>query len=200
MNNPEVLLIPCMMFADYYLTVFAAVQREKKYSEHFKTEHYELNPLWQKVIAEKKWFNLRHTLLAILFSSALLYLTEFSIQTPYMVQGLIGCLFVVYGMIIGRHVSNIMIFRYMAKHRGDISGQISMSHAMVLSISVYQYLVVVIPFALVALFAPTPHVVGGLLGAVMVLVIHVLWIIKHKGQIKASENSESGSNGDSQES
>ncbi len=76
MRHPEALLLPIMMLADYFLTVAGAILREKGYSLHFRDPHYELNPVWQKHIAEKKWLNPRHALLTIALSAMLILLTE----------------------------------------------------------------------------------------------------------------------------
>ena len=48
MHHPELLLLPILMFADYFLTVLGAIHAEKKHSQHIRSEHYELNPAWQK--------------------------------------------------------------------------------------------------------------------------------------------------------
>ncbi len=77
MKHPELILIPILMFSDYFLTVAGAVLKEKKYADHFKFEHYELNPIWQKEIAQKKWLNPKHIVLTIVFSSVLIFLMEF---------------------------------------------------------------------------------------------------------------------------
>lgn len=76
MKHPGILLLPLLMFADYFLTVLGAIAREKIYARHFRMEHYELNPVWQKSIARKQWFNLRHTLAVIALSSLLAWLLE----------------------------------------------------------------------------------------------------------------------------
>jgi hypothetical protein len=89
-------------------------------------------------------------------------------------------------MIIGRHVSNILIFRSVVKKPNDISGQITMAHSLVLAISTFQYFVAVMPIALIAVFAPTPFGLGGLAGAILILAVHARWIQRYKKQIKAS--------------
>ncbi|HCE45746.1 MAG TPA: hypothetical protein DET40_19560 [Lentisphaeria bacterium] len=55
MKHQEVLLLPMPMFSDYFLTLLGAVMKDKKYCEHLKTQHYELNPVWQVNIAQKKY-------------------------------------------------------------------------------------------------------------------------------------------------
>lgn len=71
MAYPQVLLVPLMLLADYYLTVLGAAQRQKVYAQHFRTQHYELNPLWQRSNARLQRFNPRHILLVLLVSAAL---------------------------------------------------------------------------------------------------------------------------------
>ncbi len=69
------------MLSDYVLTVFGAIQRDKKYSDHFQTQHYGLNSVWQKAIGQKRWFNPRHIVLTVLFTAVLAYLLELG-NTP----------------------------------------------------------------------------------------------------------------------
>ena len=45
MRHPEVLFVPVLMVLDYYLTLYGAHLAEQSYRRHFKTEHYELNPI-----------------------------------------------------------------------------------------------------------------------------------------------------------
>ena len=186
MKHPEILLLPILMFSDYFLTVLGAIQKVKKYGDHFKTLHYELNPTWQKQISKKQWFNLHHILLTIIFTSILTLLIEFFNMPNFLVQEILGFLFVLFGMIIGRHLSNILAFQYLVMKPNEISGQITMAHTFQLYISTFQYLVCVVPMLIIAFFVPTPFIIGGLFGALSVIVIHVSWIYKHKRQEKTS--------------
>ena len=36
MKHPEIALLPILMFSDYFLTVLGTIQKDKKYSNHFK--------------------------------------------------------------------------------------------------------------------------------------------------------------------
>ena len=197
MNFPEILLLPILMFSDYILTVTGAIQKEKKYDDHFKTPHYELNPVWQKSISEKRWFNPRHLLLTLIVSIGLTFLVEFGGLPTFLIQGMIGCLFVVYGMIIGRHLSNILVFWLFDKKPDEISGQVVMTHSLLLSISAFQYLIGLIPIFFIVAFVPTPYTIGGLAGACLIFIVHAIWIKKHGRQMNASDQNESRSNGKS---
>lgn len=190
MNYPEILLLPVLMFSDYVLTVAGAIQKEKNYDNHFKTQHYELNPAWQNSISQKKWFNPKHIFFTLIVSVGLTFLAEFGGLPAFLIQGMIGCLFVVYGMIIGRHLSNILVFWLLDKKPNEISGQVAMSHSLLLSISAFQYLIGLIPIFFIAVFAPTPYTIGGLVGACLIFVVHTLWIRKHGRQMKASDQDE----------
>src|SRR6266478_5578659 len=133
MKNPHLLLLPILMFADYFLTVFGAIQKERKYSLHFNSQHYELNPLWQKPISQKKWFNPRHILITVSLSALLAGALEFCNLPGPFVQGIFGFFFVFFGMAIGRHLSNILTFRRMAQKPEQISGEVAMDHSLLLS-------------------------------------------------------------------
>src|SRR5690242_2440703 len=93
MKHPQILLLPLLMFADYFLTVLGAVLRDKGYSNHFKLEHYELNPVWQKSIRQKRWVNPRHILLTLFVSFGFSALLEFGDVPKPMAECLFGCLF-----------------------------------------------------------------------------------------------------------
>lgn len=189
MRYPEVLLLPIMMFADYFLTVLGAIQWEKKYSLHFKTEHYELNPIWQKQITKKKWFNPRHVALTIILSGILICLVEFGGMPHGFVQVVLGCVLVLYGMILGRHFCNLLIFSHLIRKPDQIFGEVTMSHQFVLSLSLYQTLMVMIPIVLVAVFSQSNFARGGAAGIVLFLIINLGWIRKAKKQRKPSNKS-----------
>ena len=180
MKHPEIILLPVLMFTDYFLTVLGAIWREGKHSQHFKTGHYELNPVWQKQIGEKKWFAPRHIALTVLVSAVLAGLIEYGDIPESLTQAVLGCAFVVFATVIGRHLSNLLTFRRLTRGAGEITGEVTMSHSLTLSISMYQYLVVVLPLGIVAIFSPTPFVVGGLAGAVAVILVHAVWLRRHR--------------------
>ncbi len=186
MKHPELILVPVFMFSDYFLTLAGAVLKDQKYGDHFKTEHYELNPVWQKQIAQKKWLNPRHIVLTIAISSILILLAEFEEMPEPFIQGFFGCFLALYGMIIGRHLSNLLVFRYMSRKPDEISGQVTMTHALLLSLSLYQYLVGFVPLVLIAIFSPSPFVYGAFLGAALLMAVHLKWIRKHRKQTEAS--------------
>lgn len=165
-----------LLCADYFLTVLGAKVRERVYALHFKTEHYELNPTWQKTIARKQWFNPRHILVTLLSTGLLAGLLEWGACPPAFAEGVPGCVFIMFGTIIGRHVNNLLLFRRVARQPPELAGQITLTYALTLSMSLYQTIGIAIPLLLLALFSPTPFVLGGLCGVLALIVTHLRWL------------------------
>ena len=180
MKYPEILLLPVFMFLDYFLTLASVVQCEKGHARHFKIIHLELNPSWQKSVASKKWFNLKHILLTMIFSSAMILLVEYAVAPPPFLEAAVGFVLVYFATLVGRHVSNLLIFGYMIRNPDQISGEVAMSHGMMLWLSLYQYFVALIPLALIAVVTKSPFAVGGCAGGLMVLAAHLRWIEQYK--------------------
>ena len=178
MKHPEILLLPLLMFADYFLTVLGSIEREKRHALHFKIEDYELNPLWQKAIRERKWFNLRHTLIVIAATSVLMWAPESGNMPEEFAQVMLGALLVLLSMIVGKHISNILTFRYLVKRPDRASGQVTMSHQLVLRISMYQTLIVLLPILLIAILSRSDYAVGGVFGVTLFICVHLGWIRK----------------------
>ena len=180
MKHPEIFLFPVFSLADYFLTLAGTVLEDKKFGNHFKTEHYELNPVWQSVVAEKKWFNPKHLLLTIIEIIAIVFIIEFSDMPETLVDVVLGFFLVGYGILIGRHLNNILTFLHVLRKPGDISGQVSITHVLSLSMSMYKQVVVLLPLVLILLFAPSPFMVGATLACVAQMLIHVLWIFIYR--------------------
>ena len=190
MNHPEALLVPLMMLADYFLTVLSAVWLEKGYANHFRAEHFELNPVWQKDIAAKRWFNPRHLALVVFASALLIGLGEWLPEDDIVMEATLGAVIVCFGFIIARHVTNLLTFRYVSHHPNEISGQVTMSHRIVLGMSLRHIGAALIPIALIAVFSPTPFAVGGCLGVLLVAVVHLFWIRKSRKAKTAAAKTE----------
>jgi hypothetical protein len=166
--------------------VVAASIKKKKYADHFKIQHYELNPIWQKDISHKKWFNPRHIVLVIIATVLLICIIEFLGLSPFYANLIFGCLFVLFGLIIGRHISNILIFFHIATAHDEISGEVKMAHSLILYLSIYQYIGFAIPLILILTFAPTPFVLGGIISIGILIIVHLNWIRKFK-KVSASK-------------
>ena len=186
MKHPEVILIPLMMFADYMLTVLGARQREKGYGQHFKLPSYELNPVWQKAIAQQRWFNPRHIVLTLFFSAVLIYLAEFGGMPELYQQILLGAILTLYGYILARHLSNLLIFRRVRRLPHELSGKITMTQSFATALSFHQCLHLTIPLVILAYFSRQGYVIGGAVGAVVLMLISLVWLQRAEAKEKST--------------
>jgi hypothetical protein len=182
MKSIEVVLVPILMLADYYLTVLGNFYRRKKYSEYYVIETYELNPLWKKDIDSLKIFNYKHILIVILFTAYFLSLSE----NANLYQFMIGNIFALYGFINGRHLNNIFLFRFIYSHSDEVAGKVQMSHFLGLKMAQYQLAIVVLPFLLLTILQPNNYLYGGLFGFLVIFIGIQYWIRKHKKEILKS--------------
>jgi hypothetical protein len=185
MRHPESLLVPAMMLADYYLTVYAAVLRDRGHGLHFRLEHFELNPRWQKAVAQKRWFNPRHLALATGASLLLIGLLEFVPELGRLAGFLLGTLLGAYGLIIARHISNILVFRRLIRHPGEVTGEVAMAPAFAIASSCYQIAGLALPLGMIAVFARSSFALGSLLGAVVLVHVHWRWLRRAERQAGA---------------
>jgi hypothetical protein len=184
MNHPEALLVPASMLIDYGLTV-AGLRLSAEYSAHFQKPHYELNPIWQKAIAQRKWFNARHLALTGIAGCACLLLGELLGPHDPFAAGFFGCVLGIFGLIIGRHLSNIALFTYVRRHPDQITGMVTMSHELILWLSIFQFVPVVLTLLLISIVAPTPQTSGAIVGIGLLAAVHLLWLRRHRRVIKA---------------
>jgi hypothetical protein len=180
MKYPELLLLPMFMFLDYFLTVACSRLGERGFHNYFATEHYELNPVWQRAVASKRWFNWKHTLLTVVVSSALISLVELVDLPQNCVEGGIGFILVLFAAVLARHISNLLVFQYVARHPDQVSGRVVMSHLYVLWVSCFQCVTFLIPLVVVAIFSRNAFAVGGAFGAFVYLTCHVQWTERYK--------------------
>jgi hypothetical protein len=184
MNHPQILLVPVLMEADYLLTVAGAILNEKGYQKHFRREHYELNPVWQKSIKQKKFFNFRHFALTVFVTVVFLICFSDCADDDPNLQSLLGFIFVFFGIIIGRHLSNLMTFWHVLSRPQDISGEVRISQRFSLCQSVYQLSGFGLVLAAICLFSPSPFAFGGLIAVILFVLLHACWIIKDVIRVK----------------
>ena len=178
MKHPIVLFVPVLMLCDYFLTIAGYILRERSYGKHFKTEQYELNPYFQSDVNNKKWFNIRHLIWVIIGTLGFI----FFIQLPenFVSTGgkmyLLGMFIVTYSMVTARHLSNILLFLYSIKHPGELSGEVHMSYRFGLRLSQCNFLTYLFPLLIVAVYIRHPFLTGGLVGIVILWLVHSVWL------------------------
>jgi hypothetical protein len=155
--------------------------------QHLRIAQYELNPLWQSSIGRTRWFNLPHLLAVALVAYILLYIADGASATgdgDQSLQVLLGLAIIVYSMVVGRHISNILNAVYSIRHPDEITGRVEFSHKMGLRMSQHQILTVFVPFVAAYVATRSPFVLGGVCGLAILPVVHVIWLMVHKIRAK----------------
>ena len=91
---------------------------------------------------------------------------------------LLGFVLTCYGLVLGRHLSNILTFVHLARSPDDVTGEIHLSHNFVLSLSIYQLLAAGIPIGLIAIFSPNDFVFGALAAVVALALVNTVWLAR----------------------
>jgi hypothetical protein len=175
MKHPEIIAVPLLMLLDYALTILGASAARGVYRCHFRSPHYEINPLWQPSVRRLRWVNPRHLLLAALITGLLLYADFTDLYAGPVFDAILGALLGSYGCVYGRHLTNLLLFRYLNRHPGEISGEVNLSHRLVLRMSAFNLIGLIPLLVIVAVRVPDPFVVGVLLGVAAVSAAHVAW-------------------------
>jgi hypothetical protein len=185
MLHPEVLLVPILMLADYFLTIAGALLYKRGYGKHVRYENYELNPMWQRSVDAVRWFNPRHLLITAFVTGFLLLVGEHvdpSVEPFYdFYFGLIATLFMI---IVGRHLGNILIFLHAIKHPGDLSGEARLSYRVALKASNSQLWQVFLPLVVMAIYEKSAFALGCLCAPPALAVGHFRWRRKYQKQLQ----------------
>jgi hypothetical protein len=85
-----------------------------------------------------------------------------------------------FGLVIGRHLSNLALFAYVRRHPGQITGVVTMSHELILWLSIFQLAPIALTLLLISIVAPTPQTNGAITGICILSAIHLLWLRRHR--------------------
>lgn len=182
MEPVAVLVIPVLAILDHQLTLAGLALAERRYRKHFRVPQFELNPFMQAAIAARKRVSWRHLAL-VAFITGLVYVEGLLIgfESPlftFLLTAIIG----VYAAILGRHLSNFFVFRFLDRNPQEVSGEVEMSQAYATRMSQYNLLSVLLPLAVAAVLSPTPTVFGILCGVLGTFLGHGLWYRKAQRQ------------------
>lgn len=188
MNHPEMLAVPALMIADYLLTIWGAKLGRVVHAKHFVMATYELNPVWRKSVDALRWLNLRHLAAVVVVTGALLLLDRLMSAADYeglsktndAMELLLGILFGVFGCVCGRHLTNILLFRFLNRHPGEVSGEVRLSMLFILKLSQFTYVGLLPLFFALAVLVPDNYTFGVAVGIAVLVVIHFVWIIRAK--------------------
>lgn len=180
MRHPEVFLVPLLMLLDYFLTVAGSKLAARKYRQHFKFEHYEMNPLWQKTISQGKWLNPKHLLIVVIAGFVCFLWADAWTEKSAQSEAALGALLTLYSVVLAAHVGNLMIFWRMVRNPDEVSGEVTLSHKYLLAMSRSRSLLTLFPIGMAACLAPSPFLYGGLGALVMFNVIQAIWALNYR--------------------
>lgn len=182
--HPIVIIVPALMLLDYYLTLAGASLHKMGFGKHITTESYELNPLWQKDISVRTLLNIKHLIIVGITLIALLLLDQIDFfSTPYG-QGIIGALILLYTVINARHLANLLIYYYAIRNPQYLSGQALLSQQLSLITSISALLTPLLMLCIINVLFPEPFITGGIIGVLLLMLQHIIWIRKHKKETK----------------
>lgn len=180
MRHPEVFLLPVLLFLDYFLTVGGSKLAACKYNQHFKFEHYELNPVWQKSIAQGKWFNPRHLFIVLLTSLLCFIWAEGWTEKNEANEGVLGAVLILYSTVLAAHIGNLLTFWRTMRNPDDVSGEVTLGHKYLLAVSRYRSFMAIFPVALAAWLSPSPFLWGGVLSLVSFNIVQAIWSFNYR--------------------
>ncbi len=182
-----VLVVPLIMLADYYLTLWGAILRKRSgFAGHFVIEQYELNPTFQADVAKLVRFNPRHLFFVILLTALLLFLTfifQTTLEMTWLFELLLGFAYTLYLVIIGVHLANLLTFRYLQTHPQQLTGEIRLGPEYTIEQSRNQLMIALVPLVATALVTRSFFVIGGVLGVLRIMVSYTLW--QRRARLKA---------------
>lgn len=174
--------------ADFVLTLAGARLRKLRAAEVIDSSgSYELNPVFQKVVDEGRWWSRRF--IVSLFAGAaafaslnLLAPLQPDPLIPLVRDGLLGGVLFTRIAIIGRHVQNIWMFRRMANDPDAVTGHIRYDRTTVLLISAFQFGTVSALVSVSALIAPSPFLIGGAFFCGLLTVLHLVLAWRYRAR------------------
>jgi len=188
-NCPAILLIPLMMLADHYFTVWSASLRARIEGSSDDLEALELNPLFKRSVSELRWIDWKHHLGAIFVAAGLILVTEVDSGDDLgevFLRTLLGICLVPLSIVMAKHVVNLLTYQgaLRRRSRGEETGALlalAVDPQFQYSINVNLQAGVLFVLAVVALLEPGPFVLGGLAAGLAQLGQLVWWRRKARG-------------------
>lgn len=175
MSHPEVFLVTVLTLADYYLTLWGAKLAEQGYRAHFKSESYELNPVWRADVGRGRLFNPRHLILAVVLTALLWWAGEVDFA-PWFFPAMFGMVLGAFVPIISQHIGNIYLFDYLRRHPEEVQGEATFSMRYAIVGSIAHGFAVLALLLVVAVLTQAPVVYGMLAGAGVLTLARFNWL------------------------
>jgi len=162
-----------LMQTDYILTIVGNRLKNKKYSEYFVFDSYELNPLHKKNMEKNKVFNFWYIFASVFLSLAVYTVTVYGREN--LAEFMAGGLLIHYTILISRHLSNIITFSVFKRKNSLVEGRIRLSGKYLLLISRLNYMSFAVVLAVISIFSFSYFVLGGLVMSILMFFAHFLW-------------------------
>jgi hypothetical protein len=182
MNHPVILVVPVLMLLDFLLTILCAKLSSGVYRKHVRCPHLEVNPLWQKSVDRLEWFNPRYLTLVCVVTTALVVADLMPNFPSSLLELFVGMCLGGPGAACGRHLTNLLTFTFLNRHPTEISGELILTHKLVLEMSLFGFLGLVPMLGLVVVLVPEFYTAGVLLGILVLCLEHLDWVRQAKCQ------------------
>lgn len=174
MIHAEIGIIPVLALVDYILTIQGSKEASRVYRLHFVTEAYELNPRLRKSVEAQQWFNPRHIFGVCVFTIVFI-VADYVVPHEWPIEFGIGIAIGIWGTVIGKHISGLLLFRFLNRTPSEVSGQVHLSNRLAQKISQFEYFgFAPVPVA-IAVFAANPYTSGIAVGILALVFIHASW-------------------------
>ncbi len=179
-----ILLPPILMILDYSLTMKSANMVKGKYSEHFSVEQFELNPVWQEDVSKAKKFNIKHLIMVLIAAGLAYSVVKLSIFDEWSSYFVLGIIIIPYATIVGRHISNILTFKYVENYSDTLHGKLIVDYIYTLKLSQHMLIGNIFVLSIIYICTFSSFILGGILGYFSLYVSHSMWKGKYKKKKK----------------
>jgi len=173
MNYPIVLLLPVLQLLDAWMTFRTFTVAERVLGHPIQAADYELNPLWRQSIADGKTFTPRY--LAGVAATTVLAVAVATWFSDEKVEVFLGMSFASAGIVLGRHLSNLLLLRDLAAHPEEIPGRATISPEFFLRDSRMKILGWLPAMLLLFLAQPSFVMAGAVVGVLLFAGVHLIW-------------------------
>jgi hypothetical protein len=171
---------------DFFLTIAGERVRQRRAASVVRiVGSYELNPLFRKVVDERRWWSWRFVLSLVVMAAAVTYFSELCLASgrPEDVEALdilLGTLVFSRLLVIHRHLHNLWIFDRIARHPHSVVGEVTYDRRTVLGVSASQSAGVTVLLLAALAAAPSPFLLGGVIACVLLTVIGCVMALRAK--------------------
>lgn len=176
MNHPERLALLPLFLASFGLSVLGQTMADKVYRKHFSTS-FEANAYLRTAVNQRNWLNPRLILgLVLLLIITLLADQMPQVGEPDLIMDLLfTAMFTYFAVIIGRHLSSLLIFNHVNRNPSELSGVIQMTTRLQMHFALFQHVAVIPVVVLLTIYSPNRYTVGALLGVSLLMGANLFW-------------------------